>query len=387
MGMGNELQVKQEMDLAEFWQHNLTVASELVKTGLLPSRIKTPQQALLIMLKGRELEIPPMEALSNIFIIDNKPSLASQLMLSLLYRSGKLEDIKIEDGDKYCKVTMQRKGMSPYSVTFTEANARQANLLYKDNWKNYLSNMLRARAISMCARVVASDVIGGLYTPEEIEGHLDTDVITNTVEQSKLLTQDDEYLDWLTTLLAKIRYELSQMTEPEQVERFRSSIKKDLQSMIEADRLVADTEITNRYNELITGNAPITKSKIEEYKEGADNCDSVDSLISWFKLIQTQAIEELSNEELKELTTYCSARKKLLMETPLEAPEPEPITSEKVKDIFGGEIVEDFPEPIVCSNTNCSTAITEEKVIEYSKKNFGRILCRNCQNLLRQKRA
>ena len=383
--MPNEL-VKSE--LSENWSKNLAVAEQLVKTGFLPPQIKTAQQALLIIETGRELNIPPMEALRNIFIVDNKTALASQLMLSLIYRSEKLEDIQIKDGDKSCTVTMKRKGMSPYSVTFTEADARQANLLYKTNWKNYPSNMLRARAISMCARVTCPDIIANLYTPEEIEGHLDTDEITHTVEQSKMLTQDDEYSEWLTTLLAKIRYELSQMTEPEQVERFRSSIKKELQSMIEADRLVADTEITNRYNELITGNSPVNKSKIEEYKEGANNCESVDSLISWFKLIQTQAIEELSNEELKELTAYCSVRKKLLMETPLEAPEPEPIAPEKVKDIFGGEIVEEEPpEIIVCSNTKCSTAIMDEKVIEYSKELFGRILCRNCQNLLKQKRA
>ena len=106
------------------WSKNLQVADQMIKTGFLPKQIRTAQQAVLVMETGRELGLPPMESLRNIFIVDNKTALASQLMLSLLYRSNKIEDIKIKEGEKSCTVSMQRKGMSPYSVTFSEEDAR-----------------------------------------------------------------------------------------------------------------------------------------------------------------------------------------------------------------------------------------------------------------------
>ena len=362
-------------DLSENWSKNLAVADQMVKTGFMPKALKTAAQVVLVMETGRELGLPPMEALRNIYIVDNKTALASQLMLSLLYRSEKLEDIQIKDIEKGCTVTMKRKGMSPYTVTFTEEDARKANLLYKDNWKNWAKNMYRARAISMCARVVAPDVIAGLYTPEEIEDHLDTEEITQEVKHSELLTNDDEYNEWFDSVMLKLRYELTQVTEPEQVSSYRKSIEKNLASMLEVDRLVANGELDAKYNELVTGNAVLSaKSKLDEYKEGADNCITVPDLFSWFKTIQQQAVDDLNAEELKALTTYCGERKKLLeakKEIKVE-PDFELKPTEEVK--------KEPPELVVCSNVKCSQVITDPKVINYSMNIFKKVLCRVCQD-------
>jgi len=379
--MDKQLATTNGTELSVFWKENLSVASEMVKTGLLPSNIKTPQQAVLIMLKGKELGVPPMESLGNIFIVDNKPSLASQLMLSLLYRSGVMEDIQILDKNNSCTVTMKRKGMSPYTATFSEDDARKANLLYKNNWKNYPKNMCRARAISMCARVVASDVIGGLYTPEEIEESMSTERISTTVEKSAELAEGtaNEYTAWLDETMLKIRYELTQMTEPEQVNRFKKSLDGELKSMIEADRALAESEIKNRYYELITGLE--LKPKIKEYKEKAELCATVTDLESWFKAMQAQAMDDLTDEELRELVDYCTA---LRFKMQQEAPET-PV--KEIAEAFGGVMVsEQPPELIVCQNVKCSIVINDDKVAEYSKKHFfGKVFCRTCQNLARQK--
>jgi hypothetical protein len=86
-----ELSVRSELDA-------LTLATQvgqlrgfgetLVKSGLLPQSIKTPEAAVVIILKGRELGIPPMEALNSISVIQGKPTVSPQLMLALIYRSG-----------------------------------------------------------------------------------------------------------------------------------------------------------------------------------------------------------------------------------------------------------------------------------------------------------
>ena len=92
-------------------------------------------------------------------------------------------------------------------------------------------------------------------------------------------------------------------------------------------------------------------------------------------------MNDLTDEELKELVDYCTAlRAKMQEEEPLEMP------VEKIAEVLGGEVIPEPPEPIVCQNTKCSTAIVDNKVVEYSKKHFyGKVFCRQCQMLARQK--
>lgn len=55
-----------------------------------------------------------------------------------------------------------------FQDSFTYAEATQIGLTKKDNWK-YRKDMLRWRALMRTARVVAADLLGGLYLPEELE--------------------------------------------------------------------------------------------------------------------------------------------------------------------------------------------------------------------------
>ncbi len=48
-------------------------AKALVSTGFLPQAIKTPEQAIAIILTGRELGIGTMAALNTINVIQGKP--------------------------------------------------------------------------------------------------------------------------------------------------------------------------------------------------------------------------------------------------------------------------------------------------------------------------
>ena len=54
------------------------MAEQLVPTGFLPKAIDTPQKAAAILLKGRELGIAPMAALSGIAIINQKPTVMAR---------------------------------------------------------------------------------------------------------------------------------------------------------------------------------------------------------------------------------------------------------------------------------------------------------------------
>ena len=143
-------------------------AADLVKSGFLPQAIKTPEQAVAIILTGRELGVPPMTALNGINVIQGKPTISPQLMLGLIERSGQLEDIRIENLEDGVQVTMKRRGRSPHTEVFGAAEAHAMGLLTKDNYKKQAFTMFKWRAVSACARIAFPDVLLGVYTHEEM---------------------------------------------------------------------------------------------------------------------------------------------------------------------------------------------------------------------------
>jgi len=124
----------------------------------------------LIIIKGYRLGFSPTEAVTRIVEVNKKLTIDGQAMLAIVMGSGLLEDIKTQEGEDYCTVSLKRKGIASYvNCTFTLAEAQQANLTNKGIWVTYPKQMLYWRAFSMAARRLFADVIMGLYTTEEME--------------------------------------------------------------------------------------------------------------------------------------------------------------------------------------------------------------------------
>lgn len=158
----------------------------LVKSRMLPQSVQSPEAAVTIMIKGMELGLPPMAALNGITVIQGKPTVSPQLMLSLINRSGQLEDLQITTGKDGATVTMKRKGRSAFSASFGPNEAASMGLNTKDNYKKQAPVMYQWRAVAACARVVFPDVIDGMYTPEEMGADVQVDedgAMTVTVAQ------------------------------------------------------------------------------------------------------------------------------------------------------------------------------------------------------------
>lgn len=167
----NELAVRTELDalaIANQIDQLRGLGETLVKSGLLPASIKTAEAAVVIILKGRELGIPPMEALNSINVIQGKPTVSPQLMLALIYRSGQGSIQIIERSDARSVVRAYRKGLPPQEFTFTLDDARRLGLAEKDNYRKQPAVMLQWRNVAAAARAVFPDVISGLYLPEEM---------------------------------------------------------------------------------------------------------------------------------------------------------------------------------------------------------------------------
>jgi hypothetical protein len=169
---------KRSSDVLDFVQHMdklWDLATILVKSRMLPSSISTPEAAVAIILKGKELGIGPMAAFAGITVIQGKPVVSPQLMLSLINRSGLMQDMKIEDDGETCRVTMKRAGRAQHTSAFSMEDAKAMQLATKDNWKKMGAIMRQWRAVAANARVTFPDVIDGMYTPEEMGAAVDED--------------------------------------------------------------------------------------------------------------------------------------------------------------------------------------------------------------------
>jgi len=180
------------------WKTMLDMADALVKSGMLPSSIKTPQAAVAIMQKGVELRIDPMYALSNIVVIQGKPTANSELMLALIYRDhGDNAIIFTHSDSTQCEISYKRRSWPKHQThSFTMTDAKQASLLGNQTWQKYPAAMLRARCISAVARMAFPDSIGGLYSPDELGADVDVvdgDVVV--VEQRPRQSQPEALYD------------------------------------------------------------------------------------------------------------------------------------------------------------------------------------------------
>lgn len=154
------------------WRQLKEICQIGVSSGFLPTAIKTPQQAAIIALKGRELGIPPMQAFSSIAVIQGKPTMGAELMLSLIYKNcpGAVVNF-VEVSDERCVLEAKRPTKESKFTTFKFSldDAKKAGLLSKDSWQKYPRAMLKARAITEMARTIFPDAISGVsYTPEEL---------------------------------------------------------------------------------------------------------------------------------------------------------------------------------------------------------------------------
>lgn len=169
--MENQIQKKSETEMSLTSMHQM--ATMLLKSGFLPQAIRTPEQALAVMITGKELNLGFMESLRSINIIQGKPCMSAQLLLGLCYRTKEVELASSEvETDQEHVFVLKRKGSPAYKSKFTAKDAENMGLLGKDNWKKQRATMLKWRAISAACRVVFPDAISGVYTPEEINPDL-----------------------------------------------------------------------------------------------------------------------------------------------------------------------------------------------------------------------
>ena len=143
------------------------MATAVAKSGLFG--IKTPEQAVALMLIAQAEGMHPAIAARDYHVIQGRPALKADAMLARFQAAGgKVNWSCYTDEEVTGEFSHPQGGV--VTISWTISMAKVAGLAGKDNWKNFPRAMLRARCISEGIRTVFPGCVVGTYTPEETEG-------------------------------------------------------------------------------------------------------------------------------------------------------------------------------------------------------------------------
>jgi hypothetical protein len=189
---GGKPQAIVPQNIDEAWR----LANAVVKARLAPPGIDSSEKALICVLHGLEVGMPPMMALQSIAPINGRPAIYGDGALALVQRSGLLEWIKEsfegkEGTDDFKAVCMakRRDDPEPKRNEFSVLDAKMARLwdervkVRRRNkkgeeydgpndspWFKHRKRMLKMRARGFTLRDGFADVLKGLHIIEELQG-------------------------------------------------------------------------------------------------------------------------------------------------------------------------------------------------------------------------
>lgn len=151
------------------------IANAVVRAGMAPKGLDTPEKAMVAIMHGMEVGFTPMAALQSIAVVNGRPAIWGDGAIGLVQASGLMESIReTADGEgdaKTATCVVKRKGNpDPIIGKFSVADARKAGLWGKAGpWTQYPDRMLQMRARGFALRDGFSDVLRGLGIAEEVQ--------------------------------------------------------------------------------------------------------------------------------------------------------------------------------------------------------------------------
>jgi hypothetical protein len=206
--MSKDVVEKKDRELAIYnsYQQLKAIATDLHKSGLF-KHLANPQQAIAVVEYGRELGVPPMQALQTMAVINGKIGMESKLLMGLAKRAGYDMEI-IKNTDEECEINLIDLKGKKHKVKFDWEEAEQLGVTKKWNkekkqyelkypYKTQPANMLLQRCVAKAVRRHAPETLlddgsgMGMYTIEELSGGDIT-----TVEELNVETENIEEADF-----------------------------------------------------------------------------------------------------------------------------------------------------------------------------------------------
>jgi ribosome modulation factor len=134
-----------------------------------------PEQIMAAILRGAEIGLAPMQALSNIAVINGRATVFGDALPALMQRAGhQLDCVVTGEGDQMQATATLIRGDTGQTIvrTFSAADAKAAQLWGKAGpWQQYKPRMLSMRARTLACRDGAADALMGLQVAEEVRDY------------------------------------------------------------------------------------------------------------------------------------------------------------------------------------------------------------------------
>ncbi|CAN7447390.1 recombinase RecT [Acidovorax sp. LjRoot66] len=143
----------------------------LAESDLVPKDFKgKPGNCLIAMQWGSELGLKPLQALSNIAVVNGRAALWGDAVIALVRSSPLCEYVQESDDGHTATCRAKRRGEPEQVVTFSMDDAKQAGLSGKQGpWTQYPKRMRQMRARAFALRDVFPDVLRGMPVAEEVQ--------------------------------------------------------------------------------------------------------------------------------------------------------------------------------------------------------------------------
>lgn len=151
------------------------MAKALATTSFVPASLRgRPDEITAQILYGQDVNLPPMVALSQIHIIDGRPSMSALAMRGLAQAQGVKFRLD-ESSEARCRMSAIAPGDQGWTtIVWSHDRAKKLGLTNKSNWTKQPQAMLIARATAELCRLVAAPLFLGLsYSTEELRDGAD----------------------------------------------------------------------------------------------------------------------------------------------------------------------------------------------------------------------
>lgn len=174
--MSKELTVREQIELASRYSQS-TIIAEAYR--------KKPADILVAIALGQSIGISAVQSLSQINVINGKPTMSAELIAGRVRKAGHKLRIEVCEtpGQESATCTIIRRDdpEHPFVSKRDRAWAQRMELINKSNYIKQPATMLKKRAITDCARDACSEVLCGIaYCEEEMS---DFDEVKATVEE------------------------------------------------------------------------------------------------------------------------------------------------------------------------------------------------------------
>lgn len=146
------------------------IGTALCRTAFVPKHFQgKPDDAAAAILYGSTINMDPVTALQNVYVIGGKPALYARTMVAIVMSHGHSIWTE-EESEGRVTVAGRRKGSDAVErVTWTTEMAQRAGYLSNSKYKSDPRSMLYARASGDVARRIAPDALLGMgHNVEEL---------------------------------------------------------------------------------------------------------------------------------------------------------------------------------------------------------------------------